>query len=88
VGELLLAQSKPEQPRAEACFRQALATAREQHARLWELRATTSLARLYRNQKRRQEAHDMLSLLFSRFAEGFHALDLREAKELLDNTLD
>jgi predicted ATPase len=83
-GELRLIHSEPEQPEAEACFRRALAVARGQDAKTWELRAATSLARLCRAQARPQEARDLLARLYGRFAEGFDTPDLRDAQVLLD----
>jgi predicted ATPase len=69
---------------AEACFRQALATARQQQARSLELRAAMSLTRLYQKQNRQAEARPLLAECYNRFTEGFDTLDLREAKELLE----
>jgi predicted ATPase len=83
-GALLLALPKPDQPEAEACFRKALAVAREQDARMWELRAATDLARLWRDQGRRAEAHDLLAPVYGWFTEGFHTPDLKDAKALLE----
>jgi predicted ATPase len=69
---------------AETCFQQALAVARGQGARWWELRAATSLARLWQQQGKRQEAHDLLAPVYGWFTEGFDTADLQEAKALLD----
>ena len=82
-GELLLALPEPERPAAEACFLRALAVAREQGARWWELRAATSLARLWRDQARGREARDLLAPIHGWFTEGFGTVDLREAGALL-----
>ena len=83
-GELRLALPEPDQSEAEACFRRALAVAHEQQAKLWDLRAATSLARLWRDQRRRNEARDLLAPIYGWFTEGFETPDLRDAKTLLD----
>jgi predicted ATPase len=83
-GELLLSLPAPHRGDAEACFQRALAVAREQSARMWELRAATSLARLWRDQDRQSEAHDLLSPVYDWFTEGFDTADLKDAKALLD----
>jgi predicted ATPase len=82
-GELLLRQVVPEAQAAEACFQQALAVARQQQARSWELRAAMSLSRLWQQQGKRDEAHALLAPIYGRFSEGFDTADLREAKALL-----
>jgi predicted ATPase len=82
-GELLLLQSRRDRTEAKACFEQALAIAREQGARLPELRAAISLARLS-SQRRRAEAHDLLAPVYSWFTEGFETTHLKEANSLLD----
>ena len=69
---------------AEACYQQALAVARDQGARLWELRAATSLARLWRDQGRRAEAHDLLAPVYGWFTEGFDTPISRTPGRLLD----
>ncbi len=69
---------------AEACFEDALATARRQDARSLELRAATSLARLWRDQGQHSEARDLLAPIYGWFTEGFDTPDLQEAKALLD----
>jgi len=81
-GELLLRQGQAEA--AEDLYRKALSIAREQEAKLWELRASMSLARLWRDQGRRAEARDFLAPVYGWFTEGFDTPDLREAKALLD----
>jgi tetratricopeptide (TPR) repeat protein len=70
---------------AEACFRQALDIARAQGAKSWELRATTSLARLLASQGNRDEARTMLAEIYNWFTEGFDTADLKDAKALLDS---
>jgi tetratricopeptide (TPR) repeat protein len=96
-GELLLRQAdarppsrrrrKPSggdaAPEAEACFLQALAIARQQGARSWELRAATSLAALWNGQGKSREARDLLSGILGRFTEGADTLDVRNARASL-----
>jgi predicted ATPase len=81
-GQLLLRQGQPEA--AEGLYRKALSIAREQEAKLWELRAAMSLARLRRDQGRCEEARDLLAPVYGWFTEGFDTPDLKEAKALLD----
>ena len=69
---------------AETSYRDAIAVARRQNAKLFELRAATSLAYLWCNQGKRTEARDLLAPVYGWFTEGFDTLDLREAKKLLD----
>jgi predicted ATPase len=83
-GEALLGCSPDCVAEAEGCYQQALAVARDQGARLWELRAATSLARLWRDQGRRTEAYDLLAPVYGWFTEGFDTADLESAKALLD----
>jgi predicted ATPase len=83
-GVLLLRQSVPDASQAEVCFHQALDVACAQQAKSWELRAATSLARLWRSQDKRQEAYDLLAPVYEWFTEGFDTADLMEAKSLLD----
>jgi predicted ATPase len=80
-GELLIVIGDLEA--AEQSFHQAIAVARRQSARLWELRAATSLARLWRDQDKRNEARDLLAPIYGWFTEGFDTPDLKEAKALL-----
>ena len=68
----------------KAYFERALAIAREQQAKSWELRAAMSMARLWRDQGKRQQARELLAPVYGWFTEGFDTLDLREAKTLLD----
>ena len=70
--------------KAETCFERALATAREQQAKSWELRAAMSMARLWRDQSKRLQARDLLAPIYGWFTEGFDTLDLKEAKGLLN----
>jgi len=83
-GALLLQQSSSNQPEAESCFHQAIGVARNQQAKSLELRAATSLARLWQQQGKHQEAHDLLAPVYYWFTEGFDTADLQEAKALLD----
>ena len=83
-GELLLRQTVPHAPQAEACFQQALAVARRQQAKSWELRAAMSLARLWQEQGKRAAAHELLAPIYGWFTEGFDTADLQEARALLD----
>ena len=73
---------------AEECFRRAIGSARSQSAKAWELRATTSLARLLRDTNRRDEARAMLSSIYNLFTEGFDTADLKDAKALLEELGD
>jgi predicted ATPase len=84
AGEIALMSPKPEAAKAEVHFERALAVARAQQARSWELRAAMSLARLWRDQGKRAEAHDLLVPVYGWFTEGFDTVDLKEAKTLLD----
>jgi hypothetical protein len=65
-------------------FKRALATAQAQQAKSWELRAAMSMARLWRDQGKRQQAHDLLAAVYGWFTEGFDTLDLKEARALLE----
>jgi predicted ATPase len=81
-GDLLNATGDPSA--AEQNYHQALAVAKRQSAKLLELRASISLARLWCKQGKRTEARDLLAPIYSWFTEGFDTLDLKEAKALLD----
>jgi class 3 adenylate cyclase/tetratricopeptide (TPR) repeat protein len=87
-GELLLMLDPPNEAEAERCFRTAIDIARRQKARFFELRATTSLARLVRGQGKSSEARAMLSEIYNWFTEGFEFADLKDAKALLDELSD
>jgi predicted ATPase len=82
AGTALRAQRKSVE--AENSFRRAIEIARTQSARMWELRATTSLARLLDEQGKRDEARAMLAEIYGWFTEGFDTADLKDAKALLD----
>jgi tetratricopeptide (TPR) repeat protein len=85
-GELLRRQG--DETEAEADWHRALAVARQQQARLWELRATMSLCRLWRDQGKRAKAREMLADIYGWFTEGFNTLDLQEVKALLAELAD
>ena len=84
AGEVTLMGPKPDAAKAGAYFQRALSVARQQQARSLELRAAMSMARLWRDQGKRNEACDLLAPVYGWFTEGFDTKDLREAKALLD----
>ena len=85
AGEIALMSPEPDAAKAQAHFERAIAIARAQKAKSWELRAATSLARLWRDHgKRQQAARDLLAPVYGWFTEGFDTADLKEAKALLD----
>src|SRR5262249_2204515 len=83
-GELLFQQNSDNQAEAENCFQQAMTIAQNQQAKSFELRTATSLARLWHQQEKRQDAHDLLASVYNWFTEGFDTADLKDAKALLD----
>jgi predicted ATPase len=83
-GELLLRKAVPDESQVAACFHQALAVARQQQAKSWELRAAISLGRLWQRQGQRVEARELLAPIYGWFTEGFDTADLQEAKALLE----
>jgi predicted ATPase len=83
-GVLLLRQPGTPQEEAETCFRQALDVARRQEAKSLELRAAMSLARLWQQQGKRNDARALLAPIYGWFTEGFDTADLQEAKALLE----
>jgi predicted ATPase len=83
-GQLILQQSPDNATEAESCFHQAISIAQTQSAKSWELRAATSLARLWQQQGKHQKAYDLLEPVYSWFTEGFDTADLIDAKTLLD----
>jgi predicted ATPase len=84
AGDIVLLSGKPNAAKAEAYFERALAIARRQHAKSFELRAAMSMARLWRDQGKPDEARELLAPIYAWFTEGFDTRDLREAKALLD----
>jgi predicted ATPase len=83
-GELLLGQSDQSVHAAEECLCEALKIAQDQHAKMLELRAATSLARLWKTLNKLDEAKRILKSVYSRFNERVHTLDLIEAKRVLE----
>jgi predicted ATPase len=84
AGDIALLSPERDAAKAEAYFERALAVARRQQAKSFELRAAMSLARLWREQGRQQQAHELLAPVYGWFTEGFDTLDLKDAKALLD----
>src|SRR5260370_7409785 len=85
AGEIALMSPEPDAAKVQAHFERAIAIAREQKAKSWELRAATSLARLWRDQGERQQARDLLAPVYGWFTEGFDTADLNEPKALLND---
>ena len=86
AGETALKSSKPDTAKAQEYFERALVVARKQKAKSWELRAAMSMARLWRDQGKRDEARDLLAPVYGWFTEGLDTLDLKEARALLDES--
>jgi predicted ATPase len=84
AGEIALMLPEPNAVEAEAYFERALSVARQQQTRSWELRAAMSMARLWRDQGKREEARELLAPVYDWFTEGFDTLDLKDAKALLE----
>jgi predicted ATPase len=84
AGDIALHSPDPDAAKAESYFERALSVARQQQAKSWELRAATSLARLWRDQGKVQQARELLDPVYGWFTEGFDTRDLKEAKALLD----
>jgi class 3 adenylate cyclase/predicted ATPase len=84
AGEIALKSPEPDTVKAQVYFERALATARAQQAKSWELRAAMSLARLWRDQGKAQQARELLAPVYGWFTEGFDTRDLKEAKALLE----
>jgi predicted ATPase len=83
AGEITLLEQKPDCAKAQQYFERAIEVARKQQAKSWELRASMSLARLWRDQGKVQQARELLAPVYGWFTEGFDTLDLKEAKALL-----
>jgi class 3 adenylate cyclase/predicted ATPase len=83
AAQIALKSPEPDAAKAEAYFERALAVARQQQAKSWELRAAISMARLWRDQGKPQQARELLAPVYNWFTEGFDTLDLKEAKALL-----
>jgi predicted ATPase len=83
AGEVVLKSPKHDRAKAQVYFERALSVARQQQAKSWELRASMSLARLWRDQGKPQQARELLAPVYGWFTEGFDTLDLKEAKALL-----
>jgi predicted ATPase/class 3 adenylate cyclase len=88
AGEIVLLSGEPDAAKAEAYFEHALAIACQQQAKSFELRAAMSMARLWRDQGKRQEARNLLAPIYDWFTEGFDTLDLKQAKALLNELHD
>jgi predicted ATPase len=84
AGEIAVNSPEPNAAKAEAYFERALAVARQQQAKSWELRASMSLARLWRDQGKVQQARELLAPVYGWFTEGFDTRDLKETKALLE----
>jgi predicted ATPase len=85
AGQTALGSSEPDPAKAEAHFERALGIARDQKAKSWELRAAISIAQLWQDQGKRDQAYDLLAPVYGWFTEGFDTLDLKQAKALLDD---
>jgi predicted ATPase len=83
AGEIALISPERDAVKAEEYFERARTVARQQQAKSWELRAAMSLARLWRDQGKGQQARELLAPVYGWFTEGFDTLDLKEAKALL-----
>ena len=83
-GEIALLSDHPDPAKAEACFWCALSVARQQQAKSWQLRAGMSMARLWRDQGKRQQARELLAPIYGWFTEGLETIDLKHAKALLN----
>ena len=84
AGEVALKMPERDAAKAEAYFQRALRLARQQQAKSWELRASMSLAHLWRDQGKVRQARELLAPIYGWFTEGFDTRDLKEAKALLE----
>ncbi len=84
AGEIALMSPEADAAKAQEYFERALAVARQQQAKSWELRAAMSMARLWRDQGKPQQARELLAPVYGWFTEGFDTRDLKEAKALLE----
>jgi predicted ATPase len=84
LSEIALNRRSGAQRRRQAYFLRAFSVARQQQAKSWELRAAMSMARLWRDQGKREEARELLAPVYGWFTEGFETRDLKEAKALLE----
>ena len=84
AGEIALKSPQSDTAKAQEYFERALAVARQQQAKSWELRASMSLARLWRDQGKVQQARELVAPIYGWFTEGFDTLDLKDAKALLE----
>ena len=84
AGKIELLSPDPDAAKGEAYFERSLTVARQQQAKSWELRASMSLARLWRDQGTVQQARELLAPVYGWFTEGFDTRDLKEAKALLE----
>jgi predicted ATPase len=85
AGDIALLPPEPDGAKAEAYFERALTVARKQQAKSWELRASMSLARIWRDQGKVQQARELLAPVYGWFTEGLDTVDLKEAKALLED---
>jgi predicted ATPase len=84
MGDVALLAPKKDSAKAQKYFDRALAVALQQQAKSWELRASMSLARLWRDKGNVQHAHELLAPVYGWFTEGFDTRDLKEARALLE----
>ena len=84
TGDIALQSPRPEVEKAGVHFERALSVARQQQAKSWELRAATSMARLWRGQGKGKQGRELLAPVYGWFTEGFDTRDLKEAKALLE----